>query len=86
MLGYRHSFAPSESNLKTTKSAHGKRHPSEKQNAGEVTIRPQQRSEAWGKEIKKCKGHSAQKFGMKFNFLREKYISDPENQKRSSKK
>ena len=45
--------APFEPNLETTKSASGKRHPSEKRSTGEETIRPQQRSEAWGKEMKK---------------------------------
>ena len=40
-----HSFAPLESNLS--------RHPGEKQSTGEETIRLRQRSEAWGKEMKK---------------------------------
>ena len=44
-----HSFAPFESNLKTTKRAPGKRHPGEKECTGEETIRPQRLSETWGK-------------------------------------
>ena len=53
-----HSFAPSESNLETTKSASAKRHPGEKQCTGEETIRPQRRSGAWRKEMKKCHTNS----------------------------
>ena len=41
-----HTSAPSESNLKTMKSASGKRHPGEKHNPLEEISRPQQCSEA----------------------------------------
>ena len=47
-----HSFVLLEPNLKTMKSASGKRHPGEKQSTGEETSRPQQRSEAWGSREK----------------------------------
>jgi hypothetical protein len=47
-----HPSAPFESNLKTTTSASGKRHPGEKQCTDEETIRSQRLSEAWGKEMK----------------------------------
>ena len=43
------TFAPFESNLETTKSTSAKRHPGEKQCAGEETIRQQRRSGAWRK-------------------------------------
>ena len=48
-----HTFAPLESNRKTMKSASGKRPPDEAHGPGEVTIRPQQCSEAWGSIEKK---------------------------------
>ena len=48
-----YAFAPFESNLETTKSASAKRHPGEKQCTGEETIRPQRRSGAWRKDMKK---------------------------------
>ena len=55
-----HTFPPLESNLKTMKSASGKRHPGEKHRPGEETGRPQQCSEAWGKQEKRrCTRHSA---------------------------
>ena len=41
------SFAQLESNLKTMKSASGKRHPGDQQSNGEETSRPHQCSEAW---------------------------------------
>ena len=45
---YKHTLAPLESNLKTKKSASGKRHPDEAHGPGENTSRPQQCSAAWG--------------------------------------
>ena len=42
-----HTFAPSDSNLETMRSASGKRHPGEKHNPGEETSRPQQCRELW---------------------------------------
>ena len=53
-----HSFA--ESNLKTMKSAPGKRYPRKKQSTGEETSRMQHCSPAWGKYTKNtCARHSA---------------------------
>ena len=44
--------APFDSNLKTKKSASGKRPPDAAHGSGDETIRPQQCSEAWGKQRK----------------------------------
>ena len=44
-----HTSAPFESNLKTKKSASGKRHPDEAHSSGKETSRPQQCSKAWRK-------------------------------------
>ena len=41
-----HTFAPWDSNLKTKKSASGKRPPDEAHGSGDETIRPQRSSEA----------------------------------------
>ena len=50
-----HTSVPSESNLKTMKSASGKRYPGENTAPLKKTSRPQQCSEAWGGvEKNKC--------------------------------
>ena len=41
------------------KSASGKRPPDEANGPGEESIRPQQRSEAWEVEKRRCTGHAA---------------------------
>ena len=43
---FTHTFAPWDSNLKTKKSASGKRPPDEAHGSGDETIRPQRSSEA----------------------------------------